>query len=236
MKLIQQIHDSSGGIYGYRRIHIFLRLFTDWQVNHKRVQRITNKYNIKSSIRQKKKKYIPSTPETTALNVLNRAFKQDEANKVWLTDVTEIKLKNGQKVYLSAIYDLGSKKIVSYEVSKRNDNQLVFNTFDKALKSNNPEGIIFHSDRGFQYTGKNFKRKILEAKMIQSMSRVGRCIDNGPMESFWGLLKSEIFKGKKYVFEDFNHAKKEINEYIKFFNEDRISLKMAALIQAQPSN
>ena len=72
----------------------------------------------------------------------------------------------------------------------------MFNTFDKALKSDNPEGIIFHSDRGFQYTGKNFKRKILEAKMIQSMSRVGRCIDNGPMESFWGLLKSEIFKGK----------------------------------------
>ncbi|NCE77387.1 IS3 family transposase, partial [Anaerotruncus sp. X29] len=185
----------------YRRIYIYLRLFTDWQVNHKRVQRITNRYNIKSSIRQKKKKYIPSTPETTALNILNRAFKQDEANKIWLTDVTEIKLKNGQKVYLSAIYDLGSKKIVSYEISKRNDNQLVFSTFDKALKNNNSEGIIFHSDRGSQYTTKNFKRKIIEAKMIQSMSRVGKCIDNGPMESFWGLLKSEMFKGEKCVFE-----------------------------------
>ncbi|PNY83150.1 IS3 family transposase, partial [Staphylococcus agnetis] len=84
---------------------------TDFQVNHKRVQRITQKYHIKALIRQKKKKYVSSTPETTASNVLNREFKTDESNKIWLTDVTEFKLRNGQKVYLSAIYDLGSKKV-----------------------------------------------------------------------------------------------------------------------------
>lgn len=187
-------------------------------------------------IRQKKKKYVHSTPETTSLNILNREFKQDDPNKVWLTDVTEFKLRNGKKVFLSAIYDLGSKKIVSYEISLRNDNQLVFNTFNKAKNKNKTEGIIFHSDRGYQYTNRNFNQKLKQAKMTQSMSRVGRCIDNGPMEGFWGLLKSEIFKSKKYIFEDYNQAKKEIKKYIKFFNGDRISLKMAALIQAQPSN
>ncbi|QPT47696.1 IS3 family transposase [Macrococcoides caseolyticum] len=235
-KEILRIYNLSGGTYGYRRIYIYLRLFTEYQVNHKKVQRITQKYNIKALIRQKKKKYIRSTPETTALNVLNREFQQDKPNKVWLTDVTEFKLRNGKKVYLSAIYDLGSKKIISYEISQRNDNPLVFKTFNKAINKHDTEGIIFHSDRGFQYTNRNFNKKIQEAKMIQSMSRVSRCIDNGPMEGFWGLLKSEIFKSKKYIFDDFNQANKEIRNYINFFNGKRISLKMAALIQAQPSN
>ncbi|MDG4944077.1 IS3 family transposase [Staphylococcus agnetis] len=186
---ILRVFNFSGGTYGYRRIYIHLRLFTDFQVNHKRVQRITQKYHIKALIRQKKKKYVSSTPETTSSNVLNREFKIDEPNKIWLTDVTEFKLRNGQKVYLSAIYDLGSKKVISHEISKRNDNELVFKTFDKAKINNNPQGILFHSDRGFQYTSRKFQKRLNETGMIQSMSRVSRCIDNGPMECFWGLLK-----------------------------------------------
>ncbi|MDY5473539.1 MAG: IS3 family transposase [Holdemanella porci] len=233
---ILRIFNLSGGTYGYRRIYIHLRLFTDFQVNHKRVQRITQKYHIKALIRQKKKKYVSSTPKTTASNVLNREFKIDEANKIWLTDVTEFKLRNGQKIYLSEIYDLGSKKVISHEISKRNDNELVFKTFDKAMINNNPQGILFHSDRGFQYTSRKFQKRLNETGIIQSMSRVSRCIDNGPMECFWGVFKSEIFKSKKYIFKDFKHAKNKINNYSKFFNEDRISLKMAALIEAQPSN
>ncbi len=77
---------------------------------------------------------------------------------------------------------------------------------------------------------------IKKASMKQSMSRVGRCIDNGPMEGFWGLLKSEVFKDKPQTFNDIKHAIKQINEYIKFYNSKRISLKMAALIKAQPTN
>lgn len=192
----------SSGTYGYRRIYIYLRLFIEYQVNHKKVQQITQKYNIKALIRQKKKRYIRSIPETTALNVLNREFQQNEPNKVLLTDVTEFKLRNGKKVYLSAIYDLGSKKIVSYEISRRNDNPLVFNTFNKSKNKNVTEGIIFHTDRGFQYINRNFNKKLKETKMIQSMTRVSRCIDNGPMERCWGLLRSEIFKSKKYVFDE----------------------------------
>ncbi|WP_180991478.1 IS3 family transposase, partial [Mammaliicoccus sciuri] len=172
----------------------------------------------------------------TSQNILNRKFTTSKVNKVWLTDVTEFKLKNGSKVYLSAIYDLGAKKVISHVVSSQNNNKLVYDTFNKAIIKRNTEGIIFHSDRGFQYTSVLFREMIKNASMKQSMSRVGRCIDNGPMEGFWGLLKSEVFKDKPQSFNDIKHAIKQINEYIKFYNSKRISLKMAALIKAQPTN
>lgn len=212
-----------------------MRLYTKFQVNHKRVYRIMRKYGLKAVIRKKRRHYKISKPEITSQNILNRKFTTSKVNKVWLTDVTEFKLENGSKVYLSAIYDLGAKKVISHVVSSQNNNKLVFDTFNKAIIKRNTEGIIFHSDRGFQYTSVLFREMIKNASMKQSMSRVGRCIDNGPMEGFWGLLKSEVFKDKPQTFNDIKHATKQINEYIKFYNSKRISLKMAALIKAQPT-
>lgn len=110
---------------------------------------------------------------------MNRQFNESKANKKWLTDITEFKLKTGNKVYLSAIYDLGSNKIISHEVSPSNNNELVFNTFNKAIKKNNTKGIILHSDRGYQYTSRQFKNILEQRGMIQSMSRPGRYIDKG---------------------------------------------------------
>ncbi|RTX84197.1 IS3 family transposase, partial [Mammaliicoccus fleurettii] len=176
------------GIYGYRRIYIYIRLKLNKRVNHKRVYRLMKQLKLKAIIRRKAKRYKLFTPEVTAQNILNRSFNESKKNKKWLTDVTEFKLKNGNKIYLSAIYDLGSKTILSYELSSSNNNQLVFNTLEKAVKQvKNTKGIIFHSDRGFQYTSRSFKTKLKKHKMIQSMSRVGCCIDNGPMESVWGM-------------------------------------------------
>ncbi|WP_353462528.1 IS3 family transposase [Mammaliicoccus sciuri] len=232
---IFRIYHEHDGIYGYRRIYIYLRLYTKFQVNHKRVYRIMKKYGLKAVIRKKRRQYKLSKPEITSQNILNRKFTTSKVNKVWLTDVTEFKLKNGSKVYLSAIYDLGAKKVISHVVSSQNNNKLVYDTFNKAIIKRNTEGIIFHSDRGFQYTSVLFREMIKNASMKQSMSRVGRCIDNGPMEGFWGLLKSEVFKDKPQTFNDIKHATKQINEYIKFYNSKRISLKMAALIKAQPT-
>lgn len=194
------------------------------------------KYGLKAVIRKKRKRYKLSKPEMTAQNILNREFDTTKSNQVWLTDVTEFKIKNGTKVYLSAIYDLGSKKVISHVVSFQNNNKLVFDTFNKAIIKRNTEGILFHSDRGFQYTSVLFREMIKKASMKHSMSRVGKCIDNGPMEGFWGILKSEVFKDKTQVFKDIKQATKQINEYIKFYNSKRISLKMAALIEAQPTN
>ncbi|HHD0895258.1 TPA: IS3 family transposase, partial [Staphylococcus aureus] len=150
----------------------------------------------------------------------------------WVTDVTELILENGRKFYLSAIRDLGTGKIVSYDISYSNNNQLVFNTFNKALKKvKNISGLILHSDRGFQYTSKHFKFLLDEQGVIQSMSRVGRCIDNSPMESFWGIMKSEIYRGNRhYKFKDIKTARSQFKEYIDFYNNERITLEMERLI------
>ncbi|RIN88125.1 IS3 family transposase [Mammaliicoccus sciuri] len=232
MEDINDIYHQYQGIYGYRRIYIYIRLKLNKHVNHKRVYRLMKQLKLKAIIRRKAKRYKLFTPEVTAQNILNRSFNESKKNKKWLTDVTEFKLKNGNKIYLSAIYDLGSKTILSYELSSSNNNQLVFNTLEKAVKQvKNTKGIIFHSDRGFQYTSRSFKAKLKEYKMIQSMSRVGCCIDNGPMESVWGMMKSEIYKGNKnFSFINYEQAVDELTKYIHFYNTNRITLKMAESI------
>lgn len=227
MDEIIHIYNKHKGIYGYRRIHIYLRVKRNIKINHKRVYRLMKLLSLSAVIRKKRKKYIKHTPEITAENVLNREFEEHLPNKKWLADVTEFKLHNGLKAYLSAIYDLGDKKIVGYKVGSSNNNKLVFDTFDLAVKDKNTKGIIFHSDRGFQYTSANFKFKLDQHKMIQSMSRVGKCIDNGPMESFWGILKCEIGYSQGREFKDLKDLKKHLKDYITFFNNDRISLRMA---------
>ena len=133
-------------------------------------------------------------------------------DRSWLTTLIALIAGQKKKLYLSAILDLYDRSIVSYVLSNRNNNQLVFDTFNKAIEENPGAHPIFHSDRGFQYTSKTFKMKLDENGMIQSMSRVGKCIDNGPMEGFWGILKSEMFYG--IYFDDEQALKNKIEEYI----------------------
>ncbi|WP_189506131.1 DDE-type integrase/transposase/recombinase, partial [Mesorhizobium sp. M2D.F.Ca.ET.233.01.1.1] len=124
--------------------------------------------------------YIKTTPEITAHNILNRKFEEQIPNKKWLTDVTEFKLSNGKNLYLSAIYDLGSKQIISHKLSTSNNNKFVLDTLKKAVKLvPNTEGILLHSDRGYQYTSRLFKVTLEQLGIKQSMSRPGCCIDNG---------------------------------------------------------
>ena len=100
------------------------------------------------------------------------------------------------KIYLSVILDLCDRRPVAFVYSSNNDISLVFDTFDKAVVENPEATPIFHSDRGYQYTSRAFRQRILDAGITQSMSRVGRCIDNGPMEGFWGLMKREMYYEK----------------------------------------
>lgn len=178
-------------------------------------------------IRRRKKRYIQSTPQITAENILNREFVADNPNEKWLTDVTEFKLDNGSKAYLSAILDIGDNSIISYVIGKSNNNKLVFDTLDKAIEANPTATPLFHSDRGFQYTSKKFKYKLNEINAVQSMSRVGRCIDNGPMEAFWGTLKSEMYYLRK--FSTFEELEQAIDEYIKFYNTKRLQKKLKGM-------
>ena len=178
-------------------------------------------------IRRRKKRYIQSTPQITAENILNREFVADNPNEKWLTDVTEFKITNGSKAYLSAILDLGDNSIISYVLGKSNNNKLVFDTLDKAVEANPTATPLFHSDRGFQYTCKTFKNKLNKINSVQSMSSVGRCIDNGPIEAFWCTLKSEMYYLRK--FSSFEELEQAIDEYIKFYNTKRLQKKLKGM-------
>lgn len=192
-KIVEGIHNESPD-KGYRRIRDDLERYHEIDVNDKRVLRICRNKGIKSTI-----KYASAgctrqaeTPQYLAENILNRDFYADAPNKKWLTDVTEFKYYEGtekHKVYLSAILDLYDRRIVAYVIGDRNNNPLVFDTFDLAIEKNPNAHPLCHSDRGFQYTNRTFHNKLEAAGMTQSMSRVAKCIDNGPMEGFWGILK-----------------------------------------------
>lgn len=180
--------------------------------------------DLKSVCRKKKKNYKKSNPQITAENILNREFSSNKFGEKWLTDVTEMKYGLGGKAYLSAILDLADKSIVSFKIGHSNNNELVFKTFDMAHKQHPDTKPIFHSDRGYQYTSRKFKKKLDKAGMTQSMSRVSRCIDNGPMEAFWGMLKSEMYYLKK--FNTYNELETAIIDYIEYYNNHRYQKRL----------
>lgn len=218
--LIKEYDERFNHILGYRRMTSWINHFNNTCYNKKRIHRIMKKLNIHSVIRKKKKKYKSSKPDETAENKLARNFYADAPNKKWATDVTEFKIPNTQKkLYLSAILDLYDRYPVSYVISGRNDNHLVFKTFDKAIKTNPDAKPLFHSDRGFQYTNKSFQNKLKKQEMDQSMSRVGHCIDNGPTEGFWGIIKTEMYQ--LYDITDEASLKHAINDYIRFYSTER---------------
>ena len=227
IKELTKIYDDVNGIYGYRRMTMNINRNLNKQYNHKRIYRLMKSINLQSVIRKKKKRYIKSTPQITAENVLNRDFSAATLNEKWLTDVTEFKLTNGTKAYLSAIIDLYDNSIVSYVLGHSNNNKLVFDTFDLAIERNPSASPLLHSDRGYQYTSKAFKLKLDKVSAIQSMSRIGRCIDNGPIEGFWGIIKSEMYYLRK--FDNFDELKLAIDNYIEFYNNRRFQKRLKGL-------
>ena len=124
------------------------------------------------------------------------------------------------KLYLSAILDLYDLTPVSWVVSRRNDNKLVLDTFEQAIQNNPDAKPIFHSDRGFQYTSRVFQGNLQKQGMTQSMSRVGHCIDNGPTENFWGIVKSEMYYPNTFTDED--SLRNAIADYMSFYSNERI--------------
>ena len=219
--LIKEYDERFNHILGYRRMTAWINHFNHTNYSKKRVHRIMKKLNIHSVIRKKKKKYLSSAPQAVAENILQRDFYATAPNQKWATDVTEFKIPGEKKkLYLSAIIDLYDRYPVSYVISCRNDNRLVFKTFDKAIITNPDAKPIFHSDRGFQYTSKAFQRKLKNQDMQQSMSRVGHCIDNGPTEGFWGIIKSEMYA--LYEITDEASLRFAINDYLRFYAEERI--------------
>ncbi|SHH15519.1 Transposase InsO and inactivated derivatives [Desulfosporosinus lacus DSM 15449] len=226
--VVEKIHKEHPDM-GYRRIRDELDRRHDVHVNDKRVLRINRALHIKSTIKYKRHGCTrnAASPEYIAKNYLLRQFHSDAPNSKWLTDVTEFKYYVGpevHKVYLSAILDLYDRRIVAYAIGDRNDNRLVFDTFDAAVAAHPEAHPLFHSDRGYQYTSRIFHSKLQAAKMKQSMSRVAHCIDNGPMEGFWGILKRERYYG--YKFTNREHLVQAIADYIFYYNNRRLQRRL----------
>ena len=237
-ELIEKIYRESPD-KGYRRIRDDLEKYHDTKVSDKRVLRICRSLNIKSTIKYANHGCTRSAtdPQHTAENVLNRNFRADRPDEKWLTDVTEFKYYVGpivHKVYLSAILDLYDRRIVSYVVRDSNDCALVYDTFDQAVSRNPEAKPLFHSDRGFQYTTEVFRNKLLKAGMTQSMSRVGKCIDNGPMEGFWGILKRERYYTHRFTSRE--ELLNMIDDYISYYNTHRPQRRLGILTPMEKHN
>lgn len=222
-QLIREYDDRFNHILGYRRMALYINRLNNKHYSKNRIHRIMKVINIHSVIRRKRKKYQSVAPEATAENILNRDFYAKAPNEKWATDVTEFKWYEGaviHKLYLSAILDLYDLTPVSWVVSRRNDNKLVLDTFEQAIQNNPDAKPIFHSDRGFQYTSRVFQGNLQKQGMTQSMSRVGHCIDNGPTENFWGIVKSEMYYPNTFTDED--SLRNAIADYMSFYSNERI--------------
>lgn len=218
---------------GYSRLLDTLEHDENIDVNEKRVLRICRKKKIQSIVKGRHNCCTKpaSDPAYVAENILNREFNAERPNEKWVTDVSVFKYGVGTgnvgKIYLSAIIDLCDKRPVSYVISDHNDNPLVFNTFDAAIAANPDTHPLFHSDRGYQYTSNDFRQRIIKAGMTQSMSRVARCIDNGPMEGFWGVMKREMYYTRKYQTKD--ELMKAIHSYMDYYTNGRVQRKLGVL-------
>lgn len=223
---ITQIYHENKGRYGYRRITLVLHT-RGYEVNHKTVQRLMKELNIHCLVRPKRYCSYKGELGKIAPNLLNREFVAVQPNKKWTTDITEFKIF-GQKLYLSPIMDLYNGEIISYDLSERAQFSQVEHMLDKAFqKIPDKTNLILHSDQGWQYQMKKYQKRLLDKGIRQSMSRKGNCYDNAAMENFFGHLKSELIYLQKYT--DIECLKVAIHDYISYYNNDRIKMKLGGL-------
>lgn len=210
--IIKEIFDDSKGTYGYRRIVEGLIQKYGVIMNEKKVLRIMKKYNLMAEyIRKAKKKHKNERiEENIKPNLLKRNFTTDSPNKVWDTDITYLIFK-GARTYLSTIIDLYDRHVISYKISKHNDNKLVMDTLNEAVvKEKDVHGLIIHSDQGSQYTSNQYKAICESNGITISMARKGTPIDDFPIESWHSLLKKETL---------YNNNITSLQEYIQLVEE-----------------
>ena len=166
-----------------------------------------------------------------AHNLLNRDFRALRPNTKWTTDITEFKLL-GQKLYLSPIMDLFNREIISYTLSKSpNFHQITEMLRSAFQRLPDDTHLILHSDQGWQYQMRSYQKMLKDKGIRQSMSRRGNCYDNCVMENFFGILKSEFYHNKK--FSSIEQFSKELCDYIDYYNNRRIKVKLKGLSPVQ---
>ncbi|MCM3130135.1 MULTISPECIES: IS3 family transposase [unclassified Paenibacillus] len=227
-QLIRKVYQRYEGKYGYRQVQLFLWQDEGVWMNHKKVLRLMQNLGLRASIRQKRRFNMTyKAAERVAENLLQRKFTAEKPNQKWVTDVTQYRV--GERwLYLSAVKDLFNNEIVAYELSQRNDNELVLQTFAKAFsKQKNVTELIVHSDQGFQYTSHAYHDMLPKVGAQISMSRRGNCLDNASMESFFSHLKTEGLY--PYDIRNLLEAQSRIEKYIRFYNRRRPQRKLNKL-------
>jgi len=227
---IKTIYMVNKGRYGCLRITATLCQM-GMKISHNTVQRLMGLLSIKSLVRPKKYKSFKGEVGRAAPNVLKRKFNPKSFNLKWVTDVTEFKLGE-LKMFFSPVMDLFNREIIAYTVSERPSFKLVEGMLEKAI-STLPVGKrpMVHSDQGWQYRMPKYHKMLTDRKMVQSMSRKGNCHDNAAMESFFGVLKTELFYLEKFT--SFEQLKSALAKYIDYYNNDRIKMKLGGLSPVQ---
>jgi len=221
---IKTIFNDNKSRYGVRRVWAELRN-QDINVNHKKVQRLMNKLGL--SVQKKRQKYHSYVGEVGSIadNLIKQNFAASAPNEKWTTDVSQFNCVLG-KCYLSPILDMYCGDIVAWILSLSPNFEQTNKMLDEAFKKHHHlDGLIFHSDQGWQYQMRLYHKRLENAGIRQSMSRKGNCLDNCIMESFFGTLKNEMFYGHEKEFKTFEEFKKAISEYIDYYNNKRIKAK-----------
>lgn len=225
-KRIKQLYTQHRGRYGYRRITCALQQAGE-NVNHKKVLRLMRELGLKALTRIKKYRAYKGEEGTIAPNYLQREFSATRANEKWVTDVTEFNVK-GEKLYLSPVMDLYNGEIIAYKTLRKPILPLVMDMLKKACqKLSGKQKPLLHSDQGWQYRHPLYRETLQKKGLTQSMSRKGNCLDNAAMESFFATLKTEMFYLKR--FESIAELEREIKRYIRYYNYERIKLKLNGL-------
>lgn len=227
---IRQICIEHKGRYGYRRVTLELH-HRGFATNHKLVMKLMKQAHLTCKLRKKKYHSYRGEVGKVAPNLLKRDFKAVRPYSKWTTDITEFKLL-GQKLYLSPILDLFNGEIVSYTLSKSPNFHQITEMLQSAFQKipDHPH-LILHSDQGWQYQMRPYQKMLKDKGVQQSMSRKGNCYDNSVMENFFGILKTEFYHNQK--FSSIEQFSKELFEYIDYYNNRRIKVKLKGLSPVQ---
>ncbi|AHG82123.1 transposase-like protein [Bibersteinia trehalosi USDA-ARS-USMARC-188] len=221
---IAEIYHEHRGNYGYHRITFVLKKI--WTINHKKVQAIMPKLRLKGKCKRRKYRSYQGEVGKITANLLKQHFFATQPNEKWVTGVTEFKCAEG-KHYLSPIKGLFNGEIIAYDLAESPNFEQVTRVMNQAIARLNGEKPMLHSAQGWQYQMPGFQAICKQNGIIQSMSRKGNCLDNGAMESFFGRLKTECYFDKR--FETLAELKQTIHDYIHYYNNERIQVKLKGL-------
>ena len=231
---IQSIFTEHRGNYGYRRMTLELRN-RGYMVNHKRVQRLMKVLDLSARIRRKRK-YSSYQGEIgkKADNLIQRQFEATKPMEKCYTDVTEFAIPaSSQKLYLSPVLDGFNSEIIAYNLSTSPNLEQVEAMLNQAFSEDHYTNTILHSDQGWQYQHQYYHHFLKDKGIQPSMSRKGNSPDNGMMESFFGILKSEMFYGYEKTFHSLEQLEQAIVDYIDYYNNKRIKIKLKGLSPVQ---